>query len=237
MPVRQVLGEVALVARWLHPSRLGTAAIPVLARYIRPVEKRKIPSLLMQPEATAWGSDPAQCVRGANCLTACGGDLRWRPQRSSSSARCHPRLAASMRFLFRKTCHWRSFAVSSLNCWVSAKGRSVGRAVWRRAKVAAMAAASVAPSSSDAPCDHRQVEEVLHAAVRLPQHHHGLVFLGDHGVDRIDPQRGGWGSHPAESGKPPSVAPASRHPRSPRRSAGLAACGTDACHQRDAVPP
>lgn len=36
-----------------------------------------------------------------------------------------------------------------------------------------------------APDHDGQVEEVLHAAVRLPRHHHGLVFLGDHGVDRI----------------------------------------------------
>ena len=42
-----------------------------------------------------------------------------------------------------------------------------------------------------APCDHREVEEVLHAAVRLPQQHHGLVLLGDHGVDRKDPKSRG----------------------------------------------
>lgn len=34
--------------------------------------------------------------------------------RSSSSATVSPRLAASMRFLFRKARHWRSLAVSSM---------------------------------------------------------------------------------------------------------------------------
>ena len=68
---------------------------------------------------------------------------------SCDSAMVSPRLAASMRFLFRKACHWRSLAGYSLNCGFNTKGRLAEKAAWRRAKVAAMATASVTSSNSE----------------------------------------------------------------------------------------